>query len=291
MDSPKTPPEFEPIQVDHYWGHVHHVTALLVLNNGSCVITGCADGIIRVFMKDKPHTLVAQVKVHLEGQVNCLTTSENDSLIASAGHDRAIALIRFADMTVLKTFKNHRKQITDVKISKDVKTLCSVGWDKRINLYDIQKLRKILTLTIDGTPLSCCAFSFKNNMVATGTWGGLVKVFPVNKLPKITEEDATTLNDHKSKITSIAFSRAGMMATGSYDSQVHIYHYRGFYSLFSFCPDGGWVRSMAFSPDSLLLATLTDADFMVKCWDAVTQELEFSYQISINSPKKVSWSF
>ncbi|XP_075242071.1 uncharacterized protein LOC142336959 [Convolutriloba macropyga] len=281
MEAAKSPPEFEPINFDHFWGHSHHVTALLVFNSGSHVITGCADGVVRMFEKEQPHTMVATLKCHLDGQqVNCLASSENDSLIASAGHDRAINLIQLPQLTLVKSFKGHRKQITDVKMSRDVKLLCSVGWDRRINFFDIKKLRKILTLTIEGTPFSCCAFSYKNHMIAVGSWGGSVKVFPLNKLPKMTEEHAITLNDHTSKITSIAFSRAGMMATGSYDGQVFIYHYRGFYTLFSFCPDGGWVRSMAFSPDSLLLATLTDADYMVKCWDSVTQELEFCYQVS-----------
>ena len=77
-----------------------------MLNSGSHVITGCADGVVRMFEKEQPHTMVATLKCHLDGQqVNCLASSENDSFIASAGHDRAINLIQLPQLTLVKSFK------------------------------------------------------------------------------------------------------------------------------------------------------------------------------------------
>jgi WD40 repeat protein len=105
------------------------------------VLTGCTDGLIRVFDVETGEQ-VGELQGHAGGAVTDLQFSSGGKQLASSGVDNTVRLWNVADLTSPKleqTFREHQGRAFGVAFSPDDSLLASVDWAEKIVVWDLKK--------------------------------------------------------------------------------------------------------------------------------------------------------
>ena len=151
-----------------------------------------------------------------------------------------------------------KKDDTDVEVwalafSPDGKIIASGSQDKTIQVWDIEKRRKLATLEAHEGWITALAFSADGKILASGDTNKTIKLWDVD-----THKERATLLGHKNTISTLTFAPegksqySGCLASGSYDGTIRFWD-----------PDNGKervtfasghtesVKAVAFSEDDL----------------------------------------
>ena len=231
--------------------------------------------IIALFVTGSGHApeAAAQTLIALEGHEDCVNSiafSPDGRLLASGG-GKFVGLLQeprpgeaIVWLDVGKSFPRvvldgHKDGVSCVTFSPDGATLATASFDCTVNLWDVAKWRKTVTIVHLGGAVSSVAFSPNGKVLATGGWGGNAKdsVHEVKLWDTRTHALIATLRGHTSGIMSVAFSPDGRrLATGSMDGTARVWDVASRKVETTLQMSGEqWVHSVAFSPDGSLLAT------------------------------------
>ncbi|XP_051694815.2 WD repeat-containing protein 38 isoform X3 [Oryctolagus cuniculus] len=174
------------------------------------------------------------------GPVKCCRFSPDGRLCASTSRDCTIRLWDVARAQCLRVLEGHQRSVETVSFSPDSKQLASGGWDKQVMLWEVQ---------------------------ATGSWDSSVRIWDLRA--GTLEVSHQELEGHRSNISCLCYSASGLLASGSWDKTIHIWKPATSSPLVKLKGHTTWVKSIAFSPDELWLAS-AGYSHRVKVWDCNT---------------------
>ena len=195
--------------------------------------------------------------------VLAVDVSPDSSLIASAGIDKTIKLIR-RDGSEVATLKGHNATVRAVDFSSDGQMLASASEDGTIKLW---KRNGTLLRTFKGHGASVwgVAFSPDGHFLASASFDRTVKIW------KRDGQLLKTFQDYKEGFWGVAFSPDGnIVAATSVDKTVKLWKrdgsdWQNAKLLQTLTGHTAWVIGVAFSPDGQTIASASE-DTTVKLW-------------------------
>uniref|UniRef100_A0A9R1SPG4 Transducin beta like 3 n=2 Tax=Cyprinus carpio TaxID=7962 RepID=A0A9R1SPG4_CYPCA len=157
-------------------------------------------------------------KAH-DKDVNSVTISPNDKLLASGSQDRTAKLWSLADMSLLGVFRGHSRGIWCVQFSPVDQVLATASADGSIKIWSIQDFSCLRTFEgHDASVLKVIFVSRGTQLVSSGS-DGLVKLWTIK-----TNECVKTFDAHQDKVWALhASSKDDLMVTGSADSTITLW--------------------------------------------------------------------
>nr|KAF6434833.1 WD repeat domain 38 [Molossus molossus] len=110
-------------------------------------------------------------------------------------------------------------------------------------------------------------FAPSSDCLATGSWDSTIRIWDLRAgTPTIFHQE---LEGHSGNISCLCYSASGLLASGSWDKTIHIWKPSTRSLLVQLKGHVTWVKSIAFSPDELQLASIGYSR-MVNVWDCNT---------------------
>ncbi|XP_005252044.1 WD repeat-containing protein 38 isoform X1 [Homo sapiens] len=225
-------------RVKFFGQHGGEVNSSAFSPDGQMLLTGSEDGCVYGW-ETRSGQLLWRLGGHT-GPVKFCRFSPDGHLFASASCDCTVRLWDVARAKCLRVLKGHQRSVETVSFSPDSRQLASGGWDKRVMLWDVQ---------------------------ATGSWDSTVHIWDLRMVTPAVSHQA--LEGHSANISCLCYSASGLLASGSWDKTIHIWKPTTSSLLIQLKGHVTWVKSIAFSPDELWLAS-AGYSRMVKVWDCNT---------------------
>uniref|UniRef100_A0A672PKL4 U3 small nucleolar RNA-associated protein 13 C-terminal domain-containing protein n=1 Tax=Sinocyclocheilus grahami TaxID=75366 RepID=A0A672PKL4_SINGR len=151
--------------------------------------------------------------------VNSVTISPNDKLLASGSQDRTAKLWSLADMSLLGVFRGHSRGVWCVQFSPVDQVLATASADGSIKIWSIQEFSCLRTFDgHDASVLKVIFVSRGTQLVSSGS-DGLVKLWTIK-----TNECVKTFDAHQDKVWALhGSSKDDLMVTGSADSTITLW--------------------------------------------------------------------
>nr|XP_058157336.1 WD repeat-containing protein 38 [Dasypus novemcinctus] len=201
------------------------------------------------------------------GPVKFCRFSPDGRLFASASYDCTIRLWDVAGAKCLRVLKGHQRSVETVCFSPDSRQLASGGWDKRVMLWEVQSGQMLRLLVGHHDSIQSSDFSPSADCLATGSWDSMLCIWDLRGgLPAAFHQK---LEGHRGNISCLSYSASGLLASGSWDKTIRIWKPQTSSLLVQLKGHVTWVKSIAFSPDELRLAS-AGYSHMVKVWDCNT---------------------
>jgi WD40 repeat protein len=156
----------------------------------------------------------------------------------------------------------HHRDVWNVALSRDGRTLASGGQDQAILLWDVARRVRIATLKGHTKTVLALAFSPDGRTLASGGVDHTVMLWDVARRARI-----ATLKGHSGDVWSVAFSRDGWtLASGSIDHKVILWDIARRVRIRTLPGHADWVRSVAFSRDGMLASA--GHDRRIQLWSS-----------------------
>eukprot|EP00794_Sanderia_malayensis_P012111 gene12111-13362_t len=208
-------------------GHTHAVGAVSWPKKSTdYVVTGSQDLTIKswklpsIFKQNVIVKLTAHwtVKAH-DKDINSVTYSPNDKLIATGSQDKTAKIFRAIDGSLHGALRGHRRGIWCVMFSPVDKCLATASADSTIKLWSIQDLTCIKTLEGHTNSVLKLQFMTRGTQIVSSGSDGLVKIWNVS-----TNECSNTLDEHVDKVWSLSLNKnEDTLVTGGGDSILNIW--------------------------------------------------------------------
>uniref|UniRef100_A0AAY4BCH0 U3 small nucleolar RNA-associated protein 13 C-terminal domain-containing protein n=1 Tax=Denticeps clupeoides TaxID=299321 RepID=A0AAY4BCH0_9TELE len=222
------------------YGHTDTVLSLDVFRKGSMFASCGKDRTLRVWRLDEDTAevhCVAQGSGHSDAvgtvacsrgtfsvfnfhnDVNSLTVSPNDKLLASGSQDRTARLWSLPDLSLLAVFRGHRRGVWSVQFSPADQVLATSSADGTVKIWGLHDFSCLKTFEGHDASVLKVVFVSRGTQILTGGSDGLVKLWTIK-----TNECVQTLDAHQDKVWGLHNSlKDSLMVTGSADSNILIW--------------------------------------------------------------------
>ncbi|BGP00204.1 U3 small nucleolar RNA-associated protein 13 [Rhodotorula toruloides] len=182
--------------------------------------------------EDGPSALraLSTTKIH-DKDINSLDIAPNDKLLASGSQDRSAKLFAIsytaatkstpasASLSLLGTFKGHKRGVWSVKFSPVDQILATASGDRTVKLWNLNDFTCVKTFEGHANSVLRVDFLTRGMQLVTAASDGLVKVWNVKE-----EECATTLDNHEEKVWALAVSKdEKYVVSGGADSVITVW--------------------------------------------------------------------
>ncbi|PNJ19590.1 WDR38 isoform 1 [Pongo abelii] len=252
-------------RVKFFGQHGGEVNSSAFSPDGQMLLTGSEDGCVYGW-ETRSGQLLWRLGGHT-GPVKFCRFSPDGHLFASASCDYTVRLWDVARAKCLRVLKGHQRSVETVSFSPDSRQLASGGWDKRVMLWEVQSGQMLRLLVGHRDSVQSSDFSPTVNCLATGSWDSTIRIWDLRTgTPAVSHQ---ALEGHSGNISCLCYSASGLLASGSWDKTIHIWKPTTSSLLIQLKGHVTWVKSIAFSPDELWLAS-AGYSRMVKVWDCNT---------------------
>ncbi|XP_023677474.1 transducin beta-like protein 3 [Paramormyrops kingsleyae] len=148
--------------------------------------------------------------------INSVTVSPNDKLVASGSQDRTAKLWALADLSLLGVFRGHRRGVWCVQFSPMDQVLASSSADGSVRLWGLQDFSCLKTFEGHDASVLKVIFVSRGTQLLTSGSDGLIKLWTIK-----TNECIKTLDAHQDKVWGLhANAKSGLVVSGSADSNI-----------------------------------------------------------------------
>ena len=130
--------------------------------------------------------------------VNAVTVSPNDTIIASGSQDKSIRLWRSTDLTAIATLTGHKRGIWRLVFSPIDKTLASSSGDRTVRLWSMSDHTCLRTFEGHTASVLCVRFINNGTQLLSGSADGLIRLWTIR-----TGECENTFDEHQDKVWTI----------------------------------------------------------------------------------------
>ncbi|KAK9978161.1 hypothetical protein ABG768_019927 [Culter alburnus] len=170
---------------------------------------GCEPGLMTARITEKAH----------DKDVNSLTISPNDKLLASGSQDRTAKLWSLADMSLLGVFRGHSRGIWCIQFSPVDQILATASADGSIKIWGLQDFSCLKTFEGHDASVLKIIFVSRGTQLVSGGSDGLLKLWTIK-----TNECVKTFDAHQDKVWALhGSSKDDLMVTGSADSTITLW--------------------------------------------------------------------
>lgn len=143
------------------------------------------------------HTILAHQK-----EINCVTISPNDKLIATASQDKTAKLWSAENLQLLGVFHGHRRGVWCVRFSPIDQVLLTTSADCTMKLWSLTELNCLKTFEGHESSVLRGEFLSRGLQLITSGGDGLLKLWNIK-----TSECISTLHQHESHIWTLAVTK------------------------------------------------------------------------------------
>jgi WD40 repeat protein len=173
---------------------------------------------------------------------------------------------------LIRDLHQHTRGVWCLAFSPEGRRLASASIDQTVKIWDVTSGQEALTLRGHVADVRSVVFSPDGHRLYSGGHDGTVRVWDATPLGHQEDEDCLTLPGHGDEVNSVAFHPRdpAVVASASIDGTVTLWNTRTALPLHNLHDPDGSVRSLAFSPDGQLLATVGKGG---KIWDTNSGKL------------------
>ncbi|MFI6575318.1 NB-ARC domain-containing protein [Nocardiopsis sp. NPDC050513] len=223
------------------------------------------------------HPEVEQRPEASDGHVGAVVSvSTANRLVASGGEDGVVRLWDFGARRLIRTHHGHTGWIFATALSPDGLVVASAGDDVVIRLWRTDTGEPVGVLTGHNRRIRSLAFSPSGAFLVSGAEDGAVCVWDVDRLVLVRKMQTVG-----TPVWSVAVGNGAepAIATAGEDEFVRLYDLGTGRLLDERAAHRDWVRSVAFAPDSSVLAS-GSGDRSVRVWNTSERRLTPIRQIS-----------
>ena len=275
-------------------GHSKRVRSIAMTPDGQLIASGSEDNTIKLWNL-RTGQLLRTLTGHSEG-IRSVAISPDGKLLASGSDDKTIKLWNLDTGKLLRTLTGHSDIVQSVTISPDGKLIASGSNDKTVKLWNPDTGQEIRTLTGFSYFVVSSAISPDGQTLVSGADKIYLWHLPTGNL-------ISTIPDPSGNVvTSLAMTPdAETLVSGSNWGKFSLWNLR---NLLNGCKgaqpcrpthtlsgsNGGWVDSLAISPDGKTLATGSDRENTIKLWNASTGEPRITISNRLTSVESLAFS-
>ncbi|GAA6059482.1 hypothetical protein JCM10212_002225 [Sporobolomyces blumeae] len=177
-----------------------------------------------------PLRAMSTTKIH-DKDINTLDIAPNDKLLVSGSQDRTAKLFSItytqrskstpasAQLSLLGTFKGHKRGVWSVKFSPVDQCIATASGDRTIKLWSLADFTCVKTFEGHSNTVLRVDFMTRGMQIASAASDGLVKVWNVKD-----EECVATLDNHEEKIWALTVSKdEKYVVSGGADSTINVW--------------------------------------------------------------------
>ncbi|XP_073975229.1 transducin beta-like protein 3 [Rhodnius prolixus] len=190
------------------------------------VLSGSQDTVLKKWKLpssiDHNQTITLQMKaaqIAHEKDINCISVSPNDKLVATASMDKTAKVWESKNLTLLGTLRGHKRGVWTVSFSPSDQVLLTTSADTTLKIWSISDLSCLKTF--EGHDSSVLKGEFLSNglQIISSGGDGLLKLWNVK-----TSECTASFDKHNGKIWALAVMKGEeTIITGGDDSQLVIW--------------------------------------------------------------------
>jgi WD40 repeat protein len=246
--------------------HTDAVTCAVLSADGSRLVTGCADKVVRLWKLAE-----GQMERTFAGNtlaVLSVALSADGTQVAAGGADKSLILWTTTDAKEVKKFANLPAAVQAVAFSPDGKLLAAGLADSSLHVFDLTKGEETRVLSGHKGAVTAVVFTPRGDVLVSASVDKTIQLW------NVADGSVKAKLEHGSAVQGLALTRDGTkLASGGVDKAIKLWSLREG-KLAAIVNTPAEVRSLSFNADGTQLA-VGSADNKVRVYDAQGHLREF----------------